>query len=233
MPDTAAIDLAGTLIAGLLTVMVLSYVLGDNVLFRLAVHLFIGVAAGYAGALALRSVLWPRLVVPLITGGAAAPTNTMILSWVLVLMLVLKLWPGTARWGSLPMALLVGVGAALVVGGAITGTLIPQSLAAMDTLDPRAVTPVTQETGAERVANVLVLLIGTLSTLIYFRFTARRSPTGEAMRSPLMTGVAYVGRGFIALTFGVMYAGALAAALTVLAERVQFLIGIFAGLLAG
>ncbi len=231
MPEPAALDLAGTLIAGVLTVMVLSYVLGDNVLFRLAVHLFIGVAAGYAGTLALRSILWPRLVLPFITGGPAAVSNSMIVSWILVLMLVLKLSPATARWGSLPVALMVGVGAALVVGGAITGTLIPQSLAAVDTLDPGVVMPVTGETGAERVVNVVVLLLGTLSTLIYFRFSARRGPTGETGRGLLMTVVAWIGRGFIAITFGVMYAGALAAALTVLAERVQFLIGIFAGLL--
>lgn len=231
MPEVAALDLIGTIIAGALTVMVLSYVLGDNVLFRVAVHLFIGVAAGYAGALALRNILWPRLVLPLLSGGLAALNNSMIISWFLVLMLVLKLSPGTARWGSLPLALMVGVGAALVVGGAVTGTLVPQSLAAIDTLDPSAVTPVTGETGAERVVNVLVLLLGTLSTLIYFRFSARRLPSGEAARSRWMTIVAWVGRGFIAITFGVMYAGALAAALTVLADRVQFLIGIFAGLL--
>ncbi len=231
MPDLAALDLIGTIIAGALTVMVLSYVLGDNVLFRVAVHLFIGVAAGYAGALSLRNILWPRLVLPILVGGPSALDNGMILSWLLVLMLVLKLSPGTARWGSLPMAVMVGVGAALVVGGAITGTLVPQSLAAIDTLDPNAVTPVTGETGPERVVNVLVLLFGTLSTLIYFRFSARRLPTGEAVRSPWMTLVAWVGRGFLAITFGVMYAGALAAALTVLADRVQFLIGIFAGLL--
>lgn len=233
MAAASTLDFVGTLVAGLLTVMVLSYVLGDNLLFRTAVHLFIGVAAGYAGAIALRNVLWPRLVLPVLTAGIGAVTTTMILSWALVLMLALKAWPATARWGSLPMALMVGVGAALVVGGAITGTLVPQTLAAMDTLDPRAVSPLTNETGLERMINVLILLVGTISTLIYFRFTARRGPTGDATQSRLVTWVGHVGRGFIALTFGVMFAGALAAALTVLAERVQFLIGIFAGFLAG
>ena len=233
MADLTGLDLAGSMIAALLTIMVLSYALGDNRLFRVAVHVFVGVAAGYAGAIAVRTVLWPRLVDPLLGEGGPAISSVLVVSWVLVLLLTLKAWPSTSAWGSLPVALLVGVGAALVVGGAVTGTLIPQSLAAMDTLNPGAVAPLTGETGLERVANVLILLIGTVTTLAYFQFTARRGPSGEATRSRLTTWVADVGRGFIALTFGVMYAGALAAAMAVLAERIQFLVGLFFSLLGG
>jgi hypothetical protein len=231
--DLTALETAGTIISALLTIMVLSYVIGDNVLFRIAVHLFVGVAAGYAGALALRTVLYTQLVLPLQTEGLSAITSIFVISWVLVILLALKAWPAAASLGSLPMALLVGVGAALVVGGAITGTLVPQTLAAMDSLNPFAVAPLTGETGLERVANVLILLTGTVSTLLYFRFTARRGPLGEALRTPLSVGVSFVGRVFIALTFGVMYAGALAAAIAVLSERVQFLVGLLRGMLAG
>jgi hypothetical protein len=231
--DLTALETAGTIISALLTIMVLSYVIGDNVLFRIAVHLFVGVAAGYAGALALRTVLYTQLVLPLQTEGLSAITSIFVISWVLVILLALKAWPAAASLGSLPMALLVGVGAALVVGGAITGTLVPQTLAAMDSLNPFAVAPLTGETGLERVANVLILLTGTVSTLLYFRFTARRGPLGEALRTPLSVGVSFVGRLFIALTFGVMYAGALAAAIAVLSERVQFLVGLLRGMLAG
>jgi hypothetical protein len=231
--DLTALETVGTIASALLTLMVLSYLLGDNFLFRIAVHLFVGVAAGYAGALALRTVLYPRLILPVVNDGFSAITALFVVSWILVLLLGLKAWPLTASLGSLPMALLVGVGAALVVGGAITGTLVPQTLAAMDTLNPSAVAPLTGETGGERVANVIILLIGTISTLVYFRFTARRGPSGEALHSPLSIAVSYVGRVFIALTFGVMYAGALAAALAVLSERVQFLMGLVRGLLVG
>jgi hypothetical protein len=231
--DLTALETVGTIASALLTLMVLSYILGDNFLFRIAVHLFVGVAAGYAGALALRTVLYPRLVLPLLSDGFSAITVVFVVSWALVLLLGLKAWPSTASLGSLPMALLVGVGAALVVGGAITGTMVPQTLAAMDSLDPTAIAPLTGETGFERVVNVLILLIGTISTLVYFRFTARRGPMGEALRSPLSIAVSFVGRVFIALTFGVMYAGALAAALAVLSERIAFLLGLMRGLLAG
>src|SRR3972149_3329975 len=174
--DLTALETAGTIASALLTLMVLSYLFGDNFLFRIAVHLFVGVAAGYAGALALRTVLYPRLVLPVLNDGFSAVTVIFVVSWILVVLLAFKAWPATASMGSLPMALLVGVGAALVVGGAITGTLVPLALATMDSLDPAAVAPLTGETGFERVANVLILLIGTISTLVYFRFTAAPAP---------------------------------------------------------
>jgi hypothetical protein len=45
--------------------------------------------------------------------------------------------------------------------------------------------------------------------------------------------MAVIGKVFIALTFGVMYAGALAASIIVLAERFQFLGGTLSSLFGG
>jgi hypothetical protein len=238
MAELSTLDLVGTIVAALLTVMVLSYLAGDNAFFRLAMYLFIGVAAGYAGSIAWHNVLMPGLVDPLFAQGLTEifmPSSivTLIIPWLLVLLLLLKVSPTTSRYGGLPVALLVGVGAAVVVGGGITGTLIPQSLAAMDTLDPFAEVPLTGETGLERMANVVVMLVGTISTLMYFRFSVRRGPTGEASRSRFSELIVNVGRMFIALTFGVMYAGALAATIVVLAERIQFLRNVVSILITG
>lgn len=228
MAELSTFDLAGTIVAALLTIMVLSYLIGDNPLFRLAVYLFVGVASGYAGSIAWHNVLWPGLIDPLFVrglGGILEPAGivTIVIPWLLALALLLKISPATSRYGTLPVALLVGVGAAVVVGGAITGTLIPQTMASMDTLNPAAVAPLTMETGYERIANVLIMIIGTISTLIYFRFSARRGLSGEANRSRFIQWIAIVGRLFIALTFGVMYAGALTATVIIFAERIEFL----------
>jgi hypothetical protein len=229
--------LIGPVVAMLLTIMVLSYLIGDNPLFRMASHLFIGVAAGYAGALAARSVLWPGLVQPILqagVGGLIQPSAvlTLIVPALLALLLLLKVLPGASRLGTFSTAFLVGVGAAVVVGGAITGTLIPQSLAAMGTLNPAVVSPQTGETGLERVLNVIIVLVGTLSTLAYFRFTMRKKPAGSA--SPIALAgraLSALGRAFIALAFGVMYAGALSGTLLILAQRIQFLWDALLGLL--
>ncbi len=233
MPDFSA-DLFGGLLAWLLTLMVLSFLIRDNPLFRVATYVFVGVASGYAGAIAWHNVLRPGLIDPVVTRGPGALLDiTLVVPWVLILLLLFKLSPATSRLGSVSTALLVGVGAGVVVGGAITGTLIPQSVAAMATLSPTAVTPTTGETGLERTFSVLVLLVGTVSTLVYFQFTARKTATGEAQRAALVNAVAWVGRLFIAVTFGVMYAGVLMATLVILSERVQFLVSFVAGLFSG
>jgi hypothetical protein len=239
---TAVVTLIGPIVAMLLTIMVLSYVIGDNPLFRLASHLFIGVAAGYAGALAARSVLWPGLLQPLaqafpgklLNAGAAA---TLLVPTLLILLLLMKLVPGMSRLGTISTAFLVGVGAAVVVGGAITGTLIPQSRAAMTTLSPAAVSPQTGETGLDRVVDVAIMLVGGISTLAYFRFTQRRGAASEGRPvgpiGMLGRAVSALGKSFIALAFGVMYAGALSATLLILTERIQFLWDTVSRLLAG
>jgi hypothetical protein len=233
MPEMSA-DLFGGLLAWVLTLMVLSFLIRDNPLFRVATYVFVGVASGYAGAIAWHNVLEPALIDPVVARGPGALLDvTLIVPWVLILLLLLKVSPATSRLGSISTALLVGVGAGVVVGGAITGTLIPQSVAAMTTLNPSAVTPTTGETGMERSLSVLVLLVGTVSTLVYFQFTARKTATGEAQRAALVNAVAWVGRLFIAVTFGVMYAGVLMATLIVLSERVQFLVTFVARLFLG
>jgi hypothetical protein len=226
-----SLDLIGMLFGALLTLMVLSYVIKDSVLFRTATYLFIGVASGYAGAIAMRNVILPALVDPLFGPTRVNPfgweaLGTFLIPWLLAILLALKLSPRLAGFGNLPLAMLVGVGAAVVVGGGITGTLIPQSLAAADSLAPETIFPAAGESASiwfERAVSALIVLLATISTLIYFRFAAQRDVTGTTRRSRLTAILAYVGRLFIAVTFGVMYAGALTAAILVLAGRFEFL----------
>jgi len=228
-------DLIASFVAAVLTIMVLSYLVGDNPLFKLAMHLLIGVAAGYAGAVAVQSVLIPGLVEPILEAGLAGVGDsqlivTRIVPLVLVMLLFLKVTPSVARYGTISMVLLVGVGAAVVVGGAITGTLIPLTRGSMESLNPNIANQLTGESGLERLLNVAIVLVGTLTTLFYFQFTVRKSEgeapliviAGASIPGPL-TILRGIGKGFIAVTFGVMYAGAVAAALIVLAERVQFI----------
>ena len=57
--DTGLVDIIGAIIAFVLTLLVFSYMIGDNVAFRLGVHIFIGVSAGYTGGVVFHSVLRP------------------------------------------------------------------------------------------------------------------------------------------------------------------------------
>ena len=66
-------DPIGAVIGFILTLMVLSYIIGDNFMFRLAIHIFIGVASGYAVVLILHNVLWNQVIVPLLQFYQGAP----------------------------------------------------------------------------------------------------------------------------------------------------------------
>lgn len=207
-------ELLSAVLSFLLTVAVLSYLWQDNFFFRLAIHLFVGVAAGYAGAVAINNVIYPRLVYPLFSGNLLDFLVLALPPLVLGLLLFAKLSSRLAWLGNPTMAFLVGVGAATAIGGAILGTLFPQV---------RAATNVFSLDGG-------ILLAGTLLTLIYFQFSVRSQPDQPARRNPIVEALGWGGQLFIAVTFGVIFAGVYAAALTALVERLTFLVQFFTGL---
>lgn len=211
------IELITTVVGLLLTVMVFSYLIGDNLFFRIAVYLFIGVASGYAATVVLHQVLLPKLSQALAT---LSPFS--IVPFLLGFSLLAKLIPRISWIGSFAMAVLVGVGAAAALGGALIGTLIPQTQAAIDGFAIGS--------GGSVVNAVLqlgeggVLLFCTVVTLASFHFSAGRAPDGAPQRNRIIEGVAWVGRIFIAITFGVLFAGVYMSALTAMIERLSFII---------
>ncbi|OGN73672.1 MAG: hypothetical protein A2X25_15040 [Chloroflexi bacterium GWB2_49_20] len=212
MLSNSVLDLITGFLSFIFTLMILSYLIGDNPLFRVAIYIFVGVSAGYAASVAWQHVLWPKLFQPLIFG-TMQQRLLLVVPLLLGFLLLAKLSPRSARLGNPAMAFLVGTGAAVAIGGAVFGTIFPQTLASINLFD----------TGAggslvERLFEGSIFLIGTVSTLVYFQFSARATPAGP-QRSRLVNGVALVGKLFIAVTFGVLFAGAYAAAMTALIER--------------
>jgi len=203
--------------AFVLTLLVFSYLLGDNPLFRLAVYLFVGISAGYAAAVVWHQVLWPRLFQPLLSGHTLGDRLMAVVPLVLSLFLLGRLSPRTARLGNLPLAFLVGIGAAVAVGGAVTGTLLPQVQASINLLDWRQA-----EYPLERLSEGVIILVGMITTLAYFHYGASPTPTGPR-RARLVEALAWVGQFFLAVALGVLFAGALTAAATALVERLYFL----------
>ena len=208
------IELISGFIGLILTLLIFSYLIGDNPLFRSAIYIFIGVSAGYAGVVAWHYVLMPKLFSPL---ASANPDQLLFLIVPLLLSvsLLAKLSPRISWLGSFAMAMLVGVGAATALSGAVIGTLIPQSRAAMDAF----VKPTFLQ-----LIEAVVMLAGTVLTLIYFQFSAKRAPDGTVKRNVIIEVLAWGGRVFIAVTFGVLFAGVYMAALTAMLERLSSVI---------
>jgi hypothetical protein len=213
-------DLVGAILGFVLTLMVVSYVIKDNALFRLAVHIFIGVAAGYATVLVIYNVLWYQLLVPLLNN----PLEQLSLvapPLLLGIWLLTKASPRLSRVGSPVVAFLVGVGAATAISGAISGTLFPQVGATINLFDLGA----TGLSGSKLlgwVVNALLILIGTITSLAYFHFGVRSRGDQTAQRPLWIEILSQIGQVFIAVAFGTLFAGAYAAALAALVERISF-----------
>jgi len=75
-----------------------------------------------------------------------------------------------------------------------------------------------------------VMLLGTVFTLACFHFSAGRAADGAPKRNRILEGVAWVGRIFIAITFGVLFAGVYMSALTAMIERLSFIINSIRGM---
>lgn len=215
-------DLIFGLTAFVLTIFVFSYLIGDQILFRVAVYIFVGASAGYVASVAWHQVLVPHLVEPILYGSG----NTQLMAlfpMLLVVLLLFKAIPSVSHLGTPSIAFMVGVGTAVAIGGAVQGTIIPQVSAASNSFDLVAAAQ-RGDSSTMQLFEAILMLVGTISTLVYFQFTARRRDDGTNRRNPITRITALIGGGFIAVTFGVLFAGVYSAALTALIERLSFLI---------
>ena len=223
-----SMDLIWTLVSFILTLLIFSYLLGDNPLFRVASYLFVGVTTGYVAVVVIYQVILPKLIWPLMEGDLLEKGLTLI-PLVLSVFLLTKLSSKLSTLGSIPMAYLVGVGAAVAISGAVMGTLIKQVLASINVFDLQAAgvnaNPVIQFTEG------IVMVLGTLTTLAYFQFSARSQPDQTIKRPAFIEGMAQIGQIFIAITLGALFAGVYAASVTALIDRLDFVIQVFKDLI--
>jgi hypothetical protein len=202
------------------TLMIFSYVLGDNFLYRFALYVFVGLAAGFVTIVTLQSAIMPWLNSTLLAQNAGLGERVVgVIPIFLATLLLLKASPRYGVAGNLALAFVVGVGTAVAVVGAISGTLLP--LANASTTLVRT-----------DVTNGVIMLLGVVSTLVYFTYVARRVPGQVATtgrRGAFIGSVSALGKGFIVVTLGALYGGALLTSLTIFSERLAFIIARLSG----
>ncbi|HEX2618651.1 MAG TPA: hypothetical protein VHL11_00855, partial [Phototrophicaceae bacterium] len=198
-------DNIGVIAGFVLTLMVFSYVLGDNLLYRLAVYVLVGISAGFIGIITVESVLMPWFQRTIGTGN---PVNIGVglLPVLLATFLLLKTSSRLGQLGNLAIAFIVGIGSAVAVVGAVTGTLLP----------------LTTSTGAEvrgDALNTIIIFFGVICTLIYFQYVgAHRIPDGRIRRNRSIQLISVIGQGFIVVTLAAIYAAAILTSLTIFTE---------------
>ncbi|MDW8405907.1 hypothetical protein [Chloroflexus sp.] len=205
-------DIALSLIPILLTLLVFSRIVGDTPAFRFVQYLFVGVSLGYAVVVIYHQVLRPAVIDLLAASGQPALATLRLIPFVLAALLLTRVsGQQTNSWlANIPLALVFGVGAALVVGGALIGTILPQVLDA------------TRQdfSSLAAVLGSVVLLIGSIVTLLSFTLT--RSP--DPNRQRWIDGAARVGRWVLLLAFGFFLAGSISSYLAALNERLLFIV---------
>ncbi|MDD3827425.1 MAG: hypothetical protein PHY79_15775 [Anaerolineae bacterium] len=225
------IDSLDTVVAVLLTLFVFSFLLGDNALYRLAEHLFVGVAIGYAVVIAFHSVLVPRLITPLAEGLETQNWGQVLLALIALLfglLLLLKPLRSLSWWGNLSIALLLGIGAALAIGGALLGTLIPQVAATADM--PRYSALYGPGLG---LFSGIVVVVGTIGVVLHFHFGRGREGRFSALRDAVVHSWGGLGRWFVLIAFAAILATTFLSRLSLLVGRVQFVLDSVQGLLGG
>ncbi len=208
--DITMSDLIGVLLGFTFTIFVLSYIWGDNPFFRLSIHIFVGVAAGYATIVTVYNIILPYLIFPLVGDNH----DEMILAVVYLIpsaLVLCKISPRLSKLGNPALAMLVGTGAAAAIGGSVIGTVQPQLSASINLFVTH--NPI----------DAAIILLGTLSTLVYFHFSTRGKAGQPSQRSQWIEGIGRIGQVFIAITFGALFAGVYLAALTALIERFSLL----------
>lgn len=210
MPD---LNLLLTLAGVVLSLMVFSYLLGDNLFFGIAMYLLAGVSAGYTAVVLVTKVIIPMMIMPL----ADFPQIPALLALVPILfsiLLVSAMFTKSSKAAGLPLGFLAGLLAALSIAGIARGTLAPQLLSIVNSFDPQLVVSEGLPNWAA-IFEAFMMLLGVIAVLFYFH---HRSKTKNNLQSPdlWLDGFSGVGQVFIGITFGAVFVGLFGTALTAL-----------------
>ncbi len=209
----------------ILTIMVFSYIFGDNPLFRIATYFFIGVAAAYILVLIFYQVLIPKLILPLFTGEITQRAIHLI-PIILSILLIFKLFKRTSSIGDISLAFLVGSGAAIILTSAFSGTLLPM----IDMItEPFSLSSL----NFPKLIGGIILLIGAISSLLYFQFTTTVNGEIQTGLARVLQSIKNVGSVFIGITLGSIFAGVIISSVLALIERVNFIITFIYNLVIG
>jgi hypothetical protein len=196
----------GVMVAVGVTLALYSFLYKDNPLFKAAEHLYVGVAAGYT----FGQVWYPTLYGEIITTFVSLVEGKAANRWLIVptLLGTLMLTRFSTRFGWLSriaFAFVVGLGAGFSIPRFISAKILAQ---VQPSLSPLSL--------SMEGLNLLIILIGVVSVLIYFFFSVEH--TGAV-------GVASkIGVWFLMVSFGASFGYTIMARLSLLIGRVIFLL---------
>lgn len=218
------LDQIGLIAGFVFTLMIFSYLLGDNFLYRLAVYIFAGIASGYITVVTIEGVVLPWIRATIGTGELSGIVVGVV-PLALGALLLLKGFRRYSRLGNVALGFLIGVGAAVGLVGAISGTLLPLI---SDTARSLQVEPGAGDSGLQ-LFNGFLIVGGVICTLIFFGHFGRRNADGTITRGPVGRTLGTVGQGFVVVALAALYAGAIITGLAILSERLAYMLTTIGG----
>jgi hypothetical protein len=172
----------------------------------------VGLAAGFIAIVTWDNVIWPWVNGRVLNPASGVPDVVVgVIPLLIGAVLLLKTSPRFGRVGHTALAFVIGVGTAVALVGAVTGTLLPL---VASTSSAVAINPI----------NGILLLLGVICTLVYFQYLSRRLPDGRVQQRLYVRVLAFFGQGVVVITLGALYAAAILTSLTIFSERVGFIL---------
>ena len=210
-------EVIGIWLAALLTLAIYSFLYGDNPVYKVAEHIFVGVSAAYGAALTYHLAIIPKLYNPLfrpdLVPDIDEPQYILIIPGLLGLLIFSRFIPRydwLSRW---PIAFIMGLYAGLSIPRVIQTNILQQMQA---TIAP--VLPV--DAGGQYLLfsgfENLLLIVGVVCTLAYFYFSLPHRG--------VMGGLSRVGIWFLMIGFGAGFGNTVMARISLLIGRIQFLL---------
>ena len=217
-----------TWIGALLTLAILSFLYKDNVLYKFAEHLFVGVSAAYWMVIGIWNTLFPNLIAKIYPAGVKfvlpslanrQPEYHYIIPAILGILLLLRLLPKiswVSRWA---LSFIVGTTAGLNLIRYLRSDFIGQ---VQNSMIPLIVINNGSVDVIESISNT-VLFAGLMCGLIYFFFSKEhKGAFGAASR---------IGIWVLMITFGAGFGYTVMARISLLVGRFQYLLGDWLGII--
>ena len=196
----------GTIVAGVLTIAILSFLYGDNPVYKMAETLLVGVSMGYVLVITWTNTLMAVLFKPLFVESEF----WLIIPLIFGLFMFGRFHKSTSFLSRYSMAVLIGSGA---------GVAIPAMLGARTLKQMTATVEMVQGDSFLTIFSGLVVVAGLFSTLSYFYFS--REHEGIMGRS------ARVGTYFLMIFFGTTFGYTVMSRVSTFIGRMDFLLSDF------
>jgi hypothetical protein len=193
----------GTLIAGILTLAIYTFLYKDNPIYRVAESWLIGLSIGYTLVIFWQTTLVDNLFNPLFGHGKLI----MIIPFVLGLLMFSRFSKKISWMSRIPIAFMIGAGAGVAIPAMLYARTLKQVSA--------SVMPLIGDSGVFNF-EALVVVVGLLSTLAYFYFS--REHKG------VMGKTAKLGTYFLMIFFGTTFGYTVMSRMSTFIGRIDFLL---------